>query len=126
MKKLKYILIVLVQLNLIFLILNLNKEEYSQKSLLCYGYNNLTTSNDVLKIELDEDNYIYEYITYYAKLNDNNYKQPLYLKEDYFKTNKNNYTINNKSYVSTKNKATEEMSMYEVYNNYDNLSCINQ
>ena len=121
MKVTKYLIVILVQLNLIFLILNIYSTTESNKY-LCYELdenNNISASS---RLMLDENNYLEEYIKYYPKYYKKNFKETLSYSTKFYKQDKK--VINNRVYISKKNDIEDETTIYQLLEKNPNSRCI--
>ncbi len=121
MKTLKYIIVILVQLNLVFLILNIYSTP-GTNIYLCYDLddnNNISASS---RLKLDENNYIEEYIKYNPKYYKNNFKETLSYSTKFYKQDKK--TINNRFYISNENEVEDKTTIYQLLEKNPNSRCI--
>lgn len=121
MKKIKYLLVILVQLNLLYLILNI----YSSTSVdtyLCYELDEYNNNSASFKLKLDNNNYLEEYIKYFPRYEKNNFKETLSYTTNFYKQDKK--VINNRTYLSNNNNVGEKDTIYQITAKFPNSRCI--
>ncbi len=121
MKKIKYLIVILVQLNLLYLILNLFTSN-STNTYLCYELDENNNNSASYRLKLDENNYIEEYIKYFSRYNKNNFKETLSYSTKFYK--QDNKVINNRIYLSNNNNFGEKDTIYQITAKFPNSRCI--
>lgn len=121
MKKIKYLIVILVQLNLLYLILNLFTSN-STNTYLCYELDEYNNNSASYRLKLDENNYIEEYIKYFSRYNKNNFKETLSYSTKFYK--QDNKVINNRIYLSNNNNFGEKDTIYQITAKFPNSRCI--
>ena len=121
MKQIKYLIVILVQLNLLYLILNLFSST-SSNTYLCYELDENNNNSASYRIKLDDNNYIEEYIKYFSKYNKNNFKETLSYSTKFYK--QDNKVINNRIYLSNNNNFGEKDTIYQITAKFPNSRCI--
>ena len=121
MKQIKYLIVILVQLNLLYLILNLFSST-SSNTYLCYELDENNNNSASYRLKLDDNNYIEEYIKYFSKYNKNNFKETLSYSTKFYK--QDNKVINNRIYISNTNRIDDKTTIYSLLENYPNYTCI--
>ncbi len=121
MKKIKYLIVILVQLNLLYLILNLFTSN-STNTYLCYELDENNNNSASYRLKLDENNYIEEYIKYFSRYNKNNFKETLSYSTKFYK--QDNKIINNRIYLSNNNNFGEKDTIYQITAKFPNSRCI--
>ena len=121
MKKIKYLLVILIQLNLLYLILNI----YSSTSVdtyLCYELDEFNNNSASFKLKLDNNNYLEEYIKYFPRYEKNNFKETLSYTTNFYKQDKK--VINNRTYLSNNNNVGEKDTIYQITAKVPNSRCV--
>ena len=121
MKQIKYLIVILVQLNLLYLILNLFSST-SSNTYLCYELDENNNNSASYRLKLDDNNYIEEYIKYFSKYNKNNFKETLSYSTKFYK--QDNKVINNRIYLSNNNNFGEKDTIYQITAKFPNSRCI--
>ena len=122
MKKLNIIIVLLIQLNLVFLILNIFKDNnYNDKELLCFSKNDNEVA--IVKIDLDDDYYVSSLTTYFGMLNKRNFKETLVYNTDFYKKDEYINVINNKLYFTNTNEYKDKLYLYEILEKYSDYRC---
>jgi ABC-type dipeptide/oligopeptide/nickel transport system permease component len=121
MKTIKYLIVILIQLNLIFLILNIYSNNNSS-TYLCYEIDEYNNNSASYKIKLDDNNFIEEYIKYFPRYNRNNFKETLSYSTKFYKQDKK--VINNRIYLSNNNNFGEKDTIFQITAKFPNSRCI--
>ena len=122
MKKLNIIIVLLIQLNLVFLILNIFKNNnYNDKELLCFSKNDNEVA--IVKIDLDDDYYVSSLTTYFGMLNKRNFKETLVYSTDFYKKDGYSKVINNKLYFTNTNEYKDKLYLYDILEKYSDYRC---
>jgi hypothetical protein len=121
MKKLNIIIILLIQINLIFLVLNFYKgNDYNDKVYMCYA--NIDDEIKVIKIELDDDYFVSKVTTYYNQLNRKNFKETLNSSTEFYNKIKKEF-INQKIYFTKTKTYDENLYLEKLMENYSDYRC---
>ncbi|MBE6159313.1 MAG: hypothetical protein E7159_05770 [Firmicutes bacterium] len=121
MKQIKYLIVILVQLNLLYLILNLFSST-SSNTYLCYELDENNNNSASYRLKLDDNNYIEEYIKYFPRYNKNNFKETLSYSTKFYK--QDDKVINNRIYLSNNNNFGEKDTIYQITSKFPNSRCI--
>ena len=122
MKKLNVIIVILLQLNLLFLILNVFKsQEYNQRELMCYSRHDEAVK--IVRMSVLDEGLVDETTEYYYMYKNENFKESLKYTTKFYTDDYSKEFINAPSYFLVTDEKKEDVYVYNLMQQYKDYKC---